>query len=308
MASYNFVTFSANSSYRSIVEKVFSVPLQQIYYQSSEYLNRVYTGEYRSEILIDQDKPVGILIYRPPTSSSSTFKLKALTTPMTEETRGKGYSQVLLDRVMKVAQTHLVSSIFTEINASEAKVFAPFFEAAGFKRQILKDHETFTFHLPSVSTNRKRAREEGGREEGGRQEERVREEGASFVFPQEKRMRMTNTINHSCPLKQQYLAQIASGQKTVEGRINTGVFKKFNAGDTVSFYSGSSKVSCQITKIETFNSFKAMLETCGVQKCLADVRSLETAVQIYDNIPGYREKASKFGVLAIHIALLKETT
>jgi len=108
-------------------------------------------------------------------------------------------------------------------------------------------------------------------------------------------------FTHSVTLKQQYIRQIKNGSKTVEGRINSGMFLKFRAGDEVRFFCNTDEVTCRVTKITSYNSFRDMLEATGVENCLADVRSLEEGVRIYDNIPGYAAKARQFGVLAIHI-------
>lgn len=62
-------------------------------------------------------------------------------------------------------------------------------------------------------------------------------------------------------------------------------------------------VRCNIDNITKYSSFQQMLEQEGYKNCLTDVRSLEEAVRIYDQIPGYAERAARFGVVAIHLSI-----
>lgn len=112
---------------------------------------------------------------------------------------------------------------------------------------------------------------------------------------------------HSVTLRKKYIHQIRSGQKTIEGRINSGMMLKMKPGDEVRFFYMHNKfddVVCKITKIEKFVSFAEMLEACGYKNCITDVRSLREAIDLYASIPKYPEKAARFGVLAIHIQSL----
>ena len=121
---------------------------------------------------------------------------------------------------------------------------------------------------------------------------------------------------HSATLMRKYILQIRDGvrgvdrvlrKKTIEGRINSGMFLNFKVNDLVRFFyytDPRDDVVCRITKIVKYSCFREMLSGEGVQNCLADVSNLEDAVRIYDNIPGYREKAARFGVLAIQLEVM----
>ena len=103
-----------------------------------------------------------------------------------------------------------------------------------------------------------------------------------------------------------YIHQIKGGGKTIEGRINSGMILRFNPGDEVRFFYKQNQqddVRCNIEGIRKYSSFRHLLQQEGHQNCLTDVRSLEEAVRIYDQIPGYAERAAKFGVVAIHLSL-----
>ncbi len=103
------------------------------------------------------------------------------------------------------------------------------------------------------------------------------------------------------PLKREYFLLVKNGKKTVEGRIKTGPFKNARQDDVITFKNGEDRVRCRITDVVSYNSFKEMLEREGLENCLPGVRSLEEGVRIYNNIPGYADKAFRFGVIALRI-------
>jgi len=115
--------------------------------------------------------------------------------------------------------------------------------------------------------------------------------------------------SHELTLRKKYIHQISGGGKTIEGRINSGIILRYRIGDRIRFFykqNPSDDVVCKIEDIRKYDTFKAMLEEEGYQKCLTDVGSLEEAVAVYDTIPGYRERAARHGVTAIHLQLLKK--
>ncbi len=103
------------------------------------------------------------------------------------------------------------------------------------------------------------------------------------------------------PLKIEYLNLIKQGKKTVEGRLNKGVFGKARMGNRFCFYSGDQKVYCKVKDVQTFRSFRDMLQTVGIEKCLPGVNNLDVGVSMYDRIPGYAAGAAQFGVVALHL-------
>ncbi len=109
---------------------------------------------------------------------------------------------------------------------------------------------------------------------------------------------------HTLKVMPQFLDPIRTGTKPIEGRINDGKAATFASGDELRFYSPPDEVNCvvcTIQKIDTFPSFKDMLDSIGFKKCIPDAKSLEEALAVYHSIPGYQERAKKSGVLALHI-------
>ncbi|CAE7536471.1 unnamed protein product [Symbiodinium natans] len=106
------------------------------------------------------------------------------------------------------------------------------------------------------------------------------------------------------PIMRKYLEQIRRGQKTVEGRINSGQFRRYREGDMVTFINQNQRVPCRITGIQVYWSFKEMLEGEGVGNCLADVSDVDVGVDIYHRIPSFEQRARQSGILAIRLQKL----
>ncbi|MEM1312587.1 MAG: ASCH domain-containing protein [Patescibacteria group bacterium] len=110
--------------------------------------------------------------------------------------------------------------------------------------------------------------------------------------------------NYKTTLKVKYINFIKEGEKTIEGRINTGLFAKIKAGDTIEFFSKQEKVNCKIKLIKNYSSFKEMLESEGLDKILPNVETVEGGVNTYNSFPRYKENSKKYGVLALHLQVL----
>jgi ASC-1-like (ASCH) protein len=107
------------------------------------------------------------------------------------------------------------------------------------------------------------------------------------------------------PLFKKYIDLIIDGIKTIEGRVDTGVYSNLRVGQKVRFFCidvhNGGEVSCTITKINKYTSFAEMLQQEEYKLCLPQIASIEEGVKIYNDIPNYKERAVLFGVLAIHI-------
>ena len=105
------------------------------------------------------------------------------------------------------------------------------------------------------------------------------------------------------PIRQKYAAFIASGAKTVEGRLDTGTAAALRVGDVVDF-----GVNCrvQVEWTARYQTFHDMLADVGYRNAVPDARSLAAATRTYLNFPRYRELEGQHGVIALGIALQPE--
>ena len=110
----------------------------------------------------------------------------------------------------------------------------------------------------------------------------------------------------SLSLRQHYFDAVASGLKTVEGRINSSRFENCKPGDMVSFTCASTNdtIVCTITAVTVYQNFYDMLQAQGVENMLPGIITLQDGVDMYEAFPGYKEQVKISGAIAINIKLM----
>ena len=111
----------------------------------------------------------------------------------------------------------------------------------------------------------------------------------------------------ACTLRDVYVKQILSGEKTYEGRIFSGPFARYKLGTKVRWFAGSkSCVVTEVTDLQRFRSFEEMIEKIGYSKLLPQASSVHEAVTTYLSIPRYRERALQYGVVAFGVKVIPD--
>lgn len=98
-------------------------------------------------------------------------------------------------------------------------------------------------------------------------------------------------------VQEPYAAQILSGRKTVEGRLNRGRFATVQVGDHVLI---NDQAGFTITAKHQYTSFREMLEHEGVTRVIPDAADLEAAVQVYYQFYTPEEER-EFGVVGLEL-------
>lgn len=119
---------------------------------------------------------------------------------------------------------------------------------------------------------------------------------------------------HTLQLQPVYFYAIATGAKTVEGRLRTPKYAAIQPGDRIIFRANADpsqpdeeveELERVVTEVRLFESFQDMLQGCGVEACLPGCPSLEEGVKVYQDI--YRDRVNgeqEYGVVGISIAEL----
>lgn len=96
---------------------------------------------------------------------------------------------------------------------------------------------------------------------------------------------------------------IIRGHKTIEGRLNKGIFKKIEHNEVILLCTKTQNCKVKIIKIDQFNNFKDMLVDNNLKKTLPNIDSVKNGVIHYNKI--YSEKnILKYGVLGLHMMLI----
>lgn len=112
----------------------------------------------------------------------------------------------------------------------------------------------------------------------------------------------------TCTLKATYVFLIAERKKTYEGRVHSKFFQPFREGMHVTWFAGAlASVKTKIERKQLFPSFRDMLITIGYKQFIPSATSLNQAIEMYNQIPGYAEKAAIFGVCAFKLLVIDES-
>lgn len=339
--SYEFVSVRKESPHFPLITDIFKNKLESVYGNQDFNLERFESGKSRTcKVLLKDGIPVGLIAYltelQRADDLTASLEVRNLYVFNPEENVGRGYENKLFRRIQDIARKLSAQGIHVPTPKNDL-FLTRFLTQKNFSTKDKGDKTLFYCRFPerivveqtesssssSSSNSGKRARPaELQIEETPRKSHRRYEEQSAGDHQRERMQKKQSPVHestnteretsgspksHEITLREPYISQIRQGRKTIEGRINGGIVLQYKEGDTIRFFEGRNPrndVTCRITRITTFRSFREMLQASGFQKCLPEVRSLEEAVEIYDRIPGYAERASRSGVRALHVELI----
>ena len=91
---------------------------------------------------------------------------------------------------------------------------------------------------------------------------------------------------------------IASGRKTVEGRLNRGIFRKIMPDDIIMWKNNESIFETIVTHIKSYDSFKEMIEDQKLENVLPEIATIGEGEAIYFKYYS-KEDEAEHGVVAI---------
>lgn len=92
---------------------------------------------------------------------------------------------------------------------------------------------------------------------------------------------------------------ILSGKKKVETRAGTVKYSNISKGDTVFLCYGSRKVNKKVKKIKKYKSISSLLKDYTPIQINPFITTKKELENVYHSFPNYKEKISKFGLVAI---------
>lgn len=109
---------------------------------------------------------------------------------------------------------------------------------------------------------------------------------------------------HTIPIMRKYFEFMRSRSKYREGRLNRGQFTRIRRGDVVSFFCQSDILRFVVTSVDSYPTFREMLEGGRLLSYLPDAKSLDAGVQTYAAIPNYASGEREVGVLGFTLEFL----
>jgi len=106
-------------------------------------------------------------------------------------------------------------------------------------------------------------------------------------------------------IKQPWFNLIKSGSKTIEGRLNSGLFAKLQVGNIITWLNQNMKCKVKIISIKKYDSFRMMLEKEGLDKVLPTIDNIDDGVKLYRQY--YSIEKEKVGVVAIKMKVYNQS-
>jgi ASC-1-like (ASCH) protein len=114
------------------------------------------------------------------------------------------------------------------------------------------------------------------------------------------------THEYNITIKNPWFDLIAQGKKTVEGRLNRGIFKKIKVGDIVNWTNKNLKIKTVISYKNKYKSFKEMLQQEELDTVLPK-KSIEEGEKIYNKIYSKMDQENN-GVVGIGLKLIEHNS
>jgi ASC-1-like (ASCH) protein len=112
-----------------------------------------------------------------------------------------------------------------------------------------------------------------------------------------------NTYNIT--VKEPWFSLIKNEKKTVEGRLNRGLFKRINVGDVIVWVNKNIKCTTIITYLNNYSSFRELLEKEGLGKVLPTIKSVDAGVNLYHQYFSEKDEEEN-GVVAIGLKIYSQ--
>ena len=110
---------------------------------------------------------------------------------------------------------------------------------------------------------------------------------------------------YNMTIKMVWFKHIRNGAKTVEGRLNKGLFARLNVGDIITWVHKGKKCKTQVTFKHEYSTFREMLENETLKVVLPGIPNIDEGVKIYRQYYD-KKREKKHGVVAIGMALVNE--
>ncbi len=106
---------------------------------------------------------------------------------------------------------------------------------------------------------------------------------------------------------ERYIRLIKQGKKSAEARVAIPMFRNWQEGDTIRFFSRRNpriEVFVKIVGKTHYKTFRQMLETEGVERLIPEISNIDEGEKIYLEIPKYAEREKQYGVLAFRLEVI----
>jgi len=129
------------------------------------------------------------------------------------------------------------------------------------------------------------------------------------------KLKQSNMIGghlHMMDLIEPWFSLVRNGEKTIEGRIYDDKRRIINIGDTITFTNkknGGESFSKAVVELAIWDNtnkktgkftFKNVINWKNYKQLIPTAEDEKEAIKVYEDIPGYTEKAKEMGIIFIY--------
>jgi len=127
-------------------------------------------------------------------------------------------------------------------------------------------------------------------------------------YPNRLNINNNKMEKYTLSVDEPWFSLISLGLKTIEGRLNKGLFKKMEIGDIVKWTNdkfGSRNVLTKIINKTEYKTFEEYLTDKTLENCISSIKEISNGLNVYFTYYT-KEQESEFGVVAITLEVIKE--
>ena len=111
-------------------------------------------------------------------------------------------------------------------------------------------------------------------------------------------------------LSEPWFSLVNNGTKTIESRIYDDKRRIIQIGDTITFTNNGNSFSKVVVDLAIWDNinkssgktkFKDVIDWTNYKQLIPTVDTPEEAIKVYEDIPGYKDKAKDFGIIFIYL-------
>lgn len=115
---------------------------------------------------------------------------------------------------------------------------------------------------------------------------------------------------HIMNLSEPWFSLVRDGRKSIEGRIYDDKRRIIQIGDTITFTNNGNSFSKAVVDLAIWDNtnkksgkvgWKDVITWENYTKLIPTAEKVKDAVKVYEDIPGYKEKAKELGIIFIYL-------
>jgi ASC-1-like (ASCH) protein len=106
-------------------------------------------------------------------------------------------------------------------------------------------------------------------------------------------------------MREPWMSLVKSGVKTVEGRLDYGIFSKIKEGNVITWKNSKDEVKTKVLRVTKYDTFSDMCYKEKYWKVIPGASSFKCALDVYHKI-FKKQQESRYGVVALELEVLRD--